>query len=293
MKITRRWSAVAILLVGALACNAAAVGEQTLTPSVEEMSDEEPTSVVAQPEATETSDDGPTITSTPTTSGVVAVPATTEPSPTAAETSTATPASTPENNDSETVSLPEEVAGWDDVYTTPFGMTWPTQTTDHSFSEPVENGYRFVVEKDWAHWAYTTQASTAQFRTVVEVLPETCGEDNNGYGLIFHYQTQQDYRVFLVTCDGRWRLFEREEGERTRLASGMVSGDDPSTGLHTIHVAAFEVEDEPFIAVGYDGEWLEIVPVAELREGDIGVYAETGAEDGITVDFVAMSIAMP
>ncbi len=173
------------------------------------------------------------------------------------------------------------------IYETTFRTGWPDLTSNNPSgavvgrSLVVDGGYQFEVGKDWAHWARTTRVSASSLYVEVMAMPITCPAGQGGYGLMLHYVNNNQYRYFVITCNGSYLLLERNLPETTILASGRLPESiNPTTGSHTIGVQAIDNTLSAFV----DGIWVATATVTDMPAGDIGAYVEADL-DVITVVF--------
>lgn len=258
---------ILVLLLASTACNIPGQSEPTVAPATD-MPVIEATNTVPPTETP-----APTNTEAPTA----------EPTATS-EPPTETPASTP---------TPEPPSGEQPVfgevlYETSFRSGWPDLSTDHSTSGPAEDVYRFDVEKDWAHWVFTSQAQVGEFYAELVAAPVTCGANDNAYGMIFQYVDIDAFRYFIVTCGGDYALGERNGTRNRNLVTGTLSEGiaDLATGEHTIGVWARGTTVSGYV----DGVLADSTTFEEMPKGDIGPYAETTDETGIIVDFLRLTV---
>jgi len=174
------------------------------------------------------------------------------------------------------------------LYETSFGSGWPEIDTGTGESAPVSGGYQ--IQTTQALWTFTTRATASSYYAEVTATAATCPEQDGAYGILFHYVSDEDFRAFVIRCDGEWRLFQKNS---PRLASAIASGTLPSNidplaedirvgVLSQNNVLTLYVDDIP---VG-------TVNVESTPEGDVGPYVQTDA-DSITVVFSRLAVFEP
>lgn len=247
---------IVILVLAALACNAgAAAPTPTPAPAVDASSPEE-----ESPAATE--------------EPAVAPEETEEP---AAEEPTSEPeAESPEPTEESADGADTAMTTGDLLYETTFEEGWLAVTSgddDNGASAPVPGGYQFTIDRNWDHWTYTSQMAVGAFAARVEVEARTCPRGRGGYGILFHYQDDSNFRYLLVTCSGDYQLIERDlPRDSVTLASGdLPASIDTGIGVHTLAVRVQANQVEAFV----DGQLIATADLPDMPAGDIGLIVDT------------------
>jgi len=174
------------------------------------------------------------------------------------------------------------------VYETDFKTGWTLFNETNVKSQHTPGGYQVDVQGTWAGWSFTTKVSKADFYAEITTRPIQCPENQGNYGLMFHYQDDNHFRLFLIWCNGRYTLTERTEGVRARLLTEGRLPDQigPRTGDHRIGVLSqgnnvtLYIEDIQLTTVG----------VGEIVTGDVGPYVETTGNPATSVLFTHLIV---
>jgi len=265
--------AILFLTLAALACNAGAA-QPTATPAPAadaSPSEEEP------PAATDEQAAAPEETDEPATDDSTEEPESSSPEPT----------EEPADSGSTTMTT------GDLLYETHFAEGWLEVTSgddDNGVSRPVPGGYQFTIDRDWDHWTYTSQMAVGAFATQVEVETKTCPRGRGGYGIVFHYQDDSNFRYLLVTCSGDYQIIERDlPRDPVTLASGSLPESiDTGIGVHTLGVRVQDNQVEAFV----DGELIATADISDMPVGDIGLIVDTD-DQPLDILYTSMEIYEP
>jgi hypothetical protein len=173
------------------------------------------------------------------------------------------------------------------IYETDFSRDWPNEEYEGFGSMAASSsGYEVYVIYQ-ALWPISLEIEEKKFYAELVAKPTQCPKGQAFYGLLFHYRNDTRYRVFVVTCSGKYAVFERVEQNRSvTIADGKLPGDiDASGGKHRLGVYAGDnvlnlyVDNYPIANVG----------VSDMFKGDMGPYVETTGAP-ITVLFKRLSV---
>ncbi len=167
------------------------------------------------------------------------------------------------------------------LYETDFTEGWAPITTQKSSSQSIVEGLRVSVGSNWAFWDRVPTINASTFYAEIAATAEQCETVQSAYGVMFHYRSENQFRRFMITCSGTYKLIDRDlPGGVNTLASGPLPGGiDPSKGLH---VVAVRVREEQ-ITLYVDGREIETVKIENTPEGQIGPYVDSGSSDTIIV----------
>ena len=252
----------ALLIIGMLACN---VPQLATRPS--------PTPTPPQASVPSTLTDTPDVT------------------PTAVEpAATPTPTATPFDTTATPSPVPTGPTHGALLYMTDFTTGWGEVTSDgQGRSLPVPGGYQVEVRDHWGHYVYTSRVEQATFYAEADVVPTVCPPSRSGYGLMFHFRGDEQFRAFIVTCEGDYLVFDRHQGTLRTLVSGTLPQDiTPSAGSHTLGVLAWGDRLTFYV----DGVQVDQVAVEETPLGDVGLYVKT-EEEAITVIYTRLAVFAP
>jgi hypothetical protein len=175
------------------------------------------------------------------------------------------------------------------IYQTDFQSGWPDIPSDKGTVSVTAGGYQFDLQPNWALWAYTAVVDRGEFYMESSVSPMICPEGRGGYGLMFHYLSSDQFRYFIITCDGRFVLFERALPEGVSLASGTLPDTiDMASPSHILGVRV--ASSTAYLYV--DSVEVGTAPLSDTPEGDIGLYVESGGQ-ALTILFSQLSVYEP
>lgn len=176
------------------------------------------------------------------------------------------------------------------LYLTDFATGWVEVTSgERGRSRPVTSGYEVAVGNHWGHYVYTSRVAEASFYAEVDVTPAICPPSRSGYGLMFHFRGNEQFRAFLITCEGSYIVLDYDQGAMRALASGTLPQDiAPSAGSHTLGVQALNSRLTFYV----DGAQVAQVEVEEMPTGDVGLYVRA-EEEAITVIYTRLAVFAP
>jgi hypothetical protein len=129
---------------------------------------------------------------------------------------------------------------------------------------------------------------TAQTRQV-------SGPDDNAYGLICRYQSEENYYVFLISGDGHYAIGKYQTGEPQIIYltenQGFVYSDVINQGTATNEIRASCVGNELSLTV--NGTPLVTLTDPTFVTGDIGVGAATFQPGTLVVQFDNVTVVAP
>ncbi|MGF1506690.1 MAG: hypothetical protein ACFB51_16390 [Anaerolineae bacterium] len=174
-------------------------------------------------------------------------------------------------------------------YETSFGLGWPDLEFDTGEAYSVTDGYR-IDAASFALWTFTTQASQASFYAEITAEPQTCPERAGQYGILFHYEDSETFRALVVTCSGRWAVYERRgENVAPVIAEGALPGNlHEASGEHRIGVLAVGTT----LTLYVDDVEVGTAAVDALVDGDFGPYVQTD-DVPFSVVFSRLIVANP
>ncbi len=175
------------------------------------------------------------------------------------------------------------------LYETDFSIGWPILEIDNGSTQPRSDGYLMDVA-EYGLWAYTTQAGYSAFYVEVEAVPQQCPSGQGSYGVMFHYVSDTSFRVLIVTCSGRYVLFERTSDVRAKVMAEDVLPDPvrPGSGTHRVGVLSSDGK----LTLYVDDYLVSSVTVVTMPAGDVGPYVETTGAP-ISVLFTRLAVYAP
>lgn len=181
----------------------------------------------------------------------------------------------------------------DAIYETDFASGWPKyEDPVLGTINPTSSGYEFhiIVQALW-HTTLTLPKDECciEFYVELDAYPTQCPVGQAWYGMVYHFEDKEHFRMFIVTCSGKWVLYERDLANRAlELGRGDISGIDTASGTHTLGLLA----KSNTITVYVDNQEFGKVGVPDMPAGDIGPYAETNGAP-MTVYFTRMVVYKP
>jgi hypothetical protein len=175
------------------------------------------------------------------------------------------------------------------LYETRFTQGWVPLTGDKATGTPTSEGYQIDISQPWALYAYTSRSRQTTFFAEITAKPLQCQKGNGGYGMVFAYQSDTSFRIFMIWCSGRYSLLERVSTSSVNLLGEgtLPAGIDPVSGEHTLGVGALNNR----LVLYVDSQQVAKVDVSTLPAGDFGPYAETTGSP-LSVLFTWLSIYM-
>ncbi len=173
------------------------------------------------------------------------------------------------------------------AFETDFTAGWPSEEYKGFGHVKVVGGGYEMYSILQGLWMVTTRVALSEFYVEVEATPTQCPVEQAWYGVVFHYRGMENFRFFVVTCSGKWALFERSGASvAAKIEDGDVSAEiDVAHGTHTIGVLA----DNNVLTLFADHYELAKVGVSDMPDGDISPYVETKGAP-ILVTFSRMAI---
>ncbi len=176
------------------------------------------------------------------------------------------------------------------LYLTDFTTGWVEVTSgERGHSRPVASGYEMAVGDHWGHYVYTARVEEASFYAEADVTPTFCPPSRSGYGLMFHFRGDEQFRAFLITCEGSYIVLDHDQETTRVLTRGALPQDiAPSAGNHTLGVQALNRQLTFYV----DGVQVAQVEVEAMPAGDVGLYVKT-EEEAITVIYTRLAVFAP
>lgn len=190
-----------------------------------------------------------------------------------------------------TVAVPEPTATplsfGDMLYTTTFRSGWPDLSIDRGEASATDRGYIFTLEPSWAMWVYTSQVAFQEGYAEIEAEAINCTDSNTGgYGILFHYESADQFRYFIITCSGEFLAYEQTTPDGELISSGTIPDEiNASEGVHRIGVKI----DGDQIAGYVDRLMVFEVSGLTQTQGDVGVYVRS-REQSVSVVFTELSV---
>jgi hypothetical protein len=194
-------------------------------------------------------------------------------------------ASSPANGATQTPTLSAPVPLGKPIFTDDFTRPglW-NLSEDIAQRTAVENGQLAITLKlpDRFTFVYDLKRRARDFYAQVTAAAAACGFRDRS-GLIFRVQSEMDYYLFEVDCDGRYRL--------STVAGGALAPLKDWTKSDAIRSLGGAVNELSVLAVGgsleifANGESLVEVSDATYAEGGFGLYAGSGVSQTYIVIF--------
>ncbi len=184
----------------------------------------------------------------------------------------------------------QQVAHGDLIYEHDFRSGWLETDVENGTMKHIPEGYQFAVVEQ-ALWTFTTKTKQGAFYAELEATPGQCPSGQGNYGLLFHFQDDTHYRLFVVWCSGLYSLFQREVSNSifTISEGNLPAGIDASTGQHKLAVHA----EDNVLRLYVDDYLVTTQGVSNMPVGDFGPYAETTGGFPMTVVFNRIAIYQP
>ncbi len=176
------------------------------------------------------------------------------------------------------------------LYDTDFTSGWSNilipEEDPQGAARVTSDGYEFEVARAWGHWVFSTRVDVSAFYAEVRARPLECPVSDGGYGMMFHYENNDNLRSVLVTCNNRYQIRERRGGTTATIASGNLPGGlDVATGEHVVGVSARDDK----LALYVDGVRVDEVEIDGMPQGDVGPYVST-ANSALKVLFTQLTV---
>ena len=158
---------------------------------------------------------------------------------------------------------------------------WSVWEDEHG-TKGAEDGVYYITVSDtgWASWG-TSDRTFDDFVVQVEAWVAD-GPDDNGYGLVFRYQDNDNFYYYEVSSDGYYSIGKMAADEWEILV-GWSESDLIRLGRQT---NTLSVEcDSPRMTFIVNGYQIEELTDDDFEAGSLGFIAEAGDEPGVRVHF--------
>ncbi|MBI3360892.1 MAG: hypothetical protein HY023_07260 [Chloroflexi bacterium] len=144
---------------------------------------------------------------------------------------------------------------------------------------------------DWTTWTFAGRKAGG-FYAEVSADVATCGQDDS-YGLLFRVVDANNFYLFGLGCDARYRVRHRQDGEWNALVDWTPTPAIRAGGGARNLLAVRALGDEFKFFV--NGEYLGSASDSSFAEGTFGLFAQAGLDAGLSVDFDNLRVrsAMP
>jgi hypothetical protein len=165
--------------------------------------------------------------------------------------------------------------------------TWGTGELDGARAETVEDAYQLMVEVDKGFYWATAGATFAS--AIYEVtVTQTAGPLDNGFGLVLRAEEGADsFYLFEISGDGYvWigRCHQRCATAVSLAGEGWFAAPAVRPGLGNANHLRVEADGARLTFFVNESQVAQISDDT-FEQGDVGVFAETRGEGGVTVAF--------
>ena len=154
---------------------------------------------------------------------------------------------------------------------------------DEQGEKGVEDGVYYITvdEIEWASWG-TSDGLTFTDGTVEVEAQAVDGPDDNGYGLVFRFQDNDNFYYFEVSSDGFYSIGKMVADEWESLA-GWTESDVIRLGRRTnaLRIVCSGSQMTFFV----NGRQIEELVDDDFEAGSVGFIAEARDEPGVRVHF--------
>ena len=154
---------------------------------------------------------------------------------------------------------------------------------DEQGEKGVADGVYYITvdEIEWASWG-TSDGLTFADGTVEVEAQAVDGPDDNGYGLVFRYQDNENFYYFEVSSDGYYSIGKMVADEWESLA-GWTESDVIRLGRRTnaLRIVCSGSQMTFFV----NGRQIEELVDDDFEAGSVGFIAEARDEPGVRVHF--------
>jgi len=154
---------------------------------------------------------------------------------------------------------------------------------DEQGEKGVADGVYYITvdEIEWASWG-TSDGLTFADGTVEVEAQAVDGPDDNGYGLVFRFQGNDNFYYFEVSSDGYYSIGKMVADEWESLA-GWTESDVIRLGRRTNALRI--VCSGPQMTFFVNGYQIEELADDDFEAGSVGFVAEARDEPGVRVHF--------
>lgn len=164
---------------------------------------------------------------------------------------------------------------------------WDTGENSFSKLSITEGGYLDILMKLPGSIAWATNGFSGQdFYYQGTVRVEAC-QLGDYYGLLFRFRDENNFYLFGLSCDGRYRLLERVEGE-FRPVVDFTFTSAALAGSNTTNLLAVRAEGAQ-ISLYLNDQFVTQANVANTQAGRFGVFAKSAQTSNLLTEFDELS----
>lgn len=146
-----------------------------------------------------------------------------------------------------------------------------------------------IKRSDWTTWTFAGRQA-ADFYAEASTEVAACGQDDS-YGMIFRVVNADNFYLFGLACDARYRVRHRQDGEWNVLTDWTPStAIQAGPGAHNLLAVRAMGDEFQFFA---NGEFLGGAVDSSFAEGKFGLFAQSGLAAGVSVNFDNLQVRAP
>jgi hypothetical protein len=159
------------------------------------------------------------------------------------------------------------------------GSGWDRYQDSEMFTDYENGAYRIqVFVPNYWSWANPGENFSGDIRVEVDAVMNS-GPENNGFGIICHYQDVDNFAILMISSDGYAGIGERINGGEIELTSGetMVQSAAINLGAVNNNIRADCVGST--LTLYANGTQL-VSASTSLSGGDVGLFATSAFGEG-------------